>query len=325
MYLLDGKPLTIVGVLTPAIEIGNLSAIDIWTPLSLDAGAPRDRRSVRVVGRLIPGATLDSADAELQPIVAAQTREHAQTNAGWQAHVVDHVRARLRRHLGDPRPARRHRRVRPAHRLRKPGEPGARAAGRTPAGTGRSAGARRVALAGHSAGLPRELPAQHRRRARRTGAGRRRPADHQSHGHRCLRAHDGDDRRQRADLHGDAVAGDPAAVHAVAGAVCRAGPSSRTRCTARARVGGRTPRRRRSVLIGSQVALAFSLLVVSALVVQSMHVPGTRRSRVRGTASADLQVRSSRRPLPDARGPVGIRAQLWRRNWRVFRACPAPG
>ncbi len=83
----DGKPLTIVGVLTPAIEIGNLSAIDIWTPLSLDASAPRDRRSVRVIGRLIPGATLESADAELQPIFAAQTREHAQTNLGWQAHV----------------------------------------------------------------------------------------------------------------------------------------------------------------------------------------------------------------------------------------------
>ena len=87
MYLFDGTPLTIVGVLTPAIEIGNLSAIDIWTPLALDAGAPRDRRTVRVVGRLIPGATLESADAELQPIFAGQTREHAQTNLGWQAHV----------------------------------------------------------------------------------------------------------------------------------------------------------------------------------------------------------------------------------------------
>ena len=86
-YLLDGKPLTIVGVLTPAIEIGNLSAIDLWTPLALDAGAPRDRRTVRVMGRLAPGATLETADAELQPIAAAQRREHPQTNAGWQAHV----------------------------------------------------------------------------------------------------------------------------------------------------------------------------------------------------------------------------------------------
>jgi putative ABC transport system permease protein len=86
-YLFDGKPLTIVGVLTPAIEIGNLAAIDIWTPLALDASAPRDRRTVRVVGRLAPGTTLDAADAELQPIVRAQRREHPQTNAGWEAHV----------------------------------------------------------------------------------------------------------------------------------------------------------------------------------------------------------------------------------------------
>ncbi|HYN10316.1 MAG TPA: ADOP family duplicated permease [Vicinamibacterales bacterium] len=87
MYLLDGKPLTIVGVLTPAIEIGNLSAIDIWTPLALDATVPRDRRTLVVVGRLASTASLVSADAELQTIVASQIREHAQTNAGWQAHV----------------------------------------------------------------------------------------------------------------------------------------------------------------------------------------------------------------------------------------------
>jgi putative ABC transport system permease protein len=87
VYLLDGKPLTIVGVMTPAIEIGNLASIDIWAPLPLDAAAPRDRRTVRVVGRLAPSATLQSADAELQTIVAAQTGAYPQTNAGWEAHV----------------------------------------------------------------------------------------------------------------------------------------------------------------------------------------------------------------------------------------------
>ena len=86
-YMLDGRPLTIVGVLPAAIEIGNLSEIDIWAPLPLDANQPRDRRTLRVVGHLIPSATLASADGELQGIVAGQVREHAQTNAGWQAHV----------------------------------------------------------------------------------------------------------------------------------------------------------------------------------------------------------------------------------------------
>jgi predicted permease len=87
VYLLDGKPLTIVGVVAPEIELGNLAEIDIWAPLPLDAAAPRDRRTVRVVGRLAPSATLESADAELQTIVAAQTREDPQTHAGWEARV----------------------------------------------------------------------------------------------------------------------------------------------------------------------------------------------------------------------------------------------
>lgn len=86
-FMLDGKPLTIVGVLPAAIEIGNLASIDIWAPLPLDANQPRDRRTLRVVGHLIPSATLASADGELQGIVAGQVREYAQTNAGWQAHV----------------------------------------------------------------------------------------------------------------------------------------------------------------------------------------------------------------------------------------------
>jgi putative ABC transport system permease protein len=86
-FLLDGRPLTIVGVITREIEIGNLADIDAWVPLPLDAAAPRDRRGLRVVGRLAPSATLASADAELQTILSTQAREHPQTYAGWQAHV----------------------------------------------------------------------------------------------------------------------------------------------------------------------------------------------------------------------------------------------
>ncbi len=87
MFMLDGRPLTIVGILPAAIEIGNLADIDLWAPLPLDAAVPRDRRTVRVVGRLAPASTLASADAELQTIAAAQVRDHRQTNDGWQAHV----------------------------------------------------------------------------------------------------------------------------------------------------------------------------------------------------------------------------------------------
>ena len=44
--------------------------------------------------------------------------------------------------------------------------------------------------------------------------------------------------------------------------------------------GGRVAGRRRNMLVGAQVALALSLLVVSALVVQSMIAPAPDRSRL---------------------------------------------
>ena len=86
-FLLDGQPLTIVGVMPASIEIGNLALVDIWTTLPLDASAARDRRMLRVVGRLAPGATVTTADAELQPVLDAQRREHPRILTGWQAHV----------------------------------------------------------------------------------------------------------------------------------------------------------------------------------------------------------------------------------------------
>jgi putative ABC transport system permease protein len=86
-FTLDGKTLTIVGIMPASIEIGNLALIDIWAPLPLDPNAARDRRVVRVIGRLAPGATLAQAEAELQPIVAQQTRDHLTTHQGWQVHV----------------------------------------------------------------------------------------------------------------------------------------------------------------------------------------------------------------------------------------------
>jgi putative ABC transport system permease protein len=90
---IDGRPITIVGVMPQSIEIGNLALIDVWAPLPLDAAAPRDRRTLRVVGRLAPGATIESAHAELQPIVAAQTREHPRTNSGRTAYVMTTTQA----------------------------------------------------------------------------------------------------------------------------------------------------------------------------------------------------------------------------------------
>jgi putative ABC transport system permease protein len=84
---LNGRPLVIVGVMPAEIELGNLSLIDVWTPVPLDPDAPRDRRTFTALGRLAPGATVASADAEVSGIAAQWAADHPDTHREWQAHV----------------------------------------------------------------------------------------------------------------------------------------------------------------------------------------------------------------------------------------------
>jgi predicted permease len=84
---LNGTPLVIVGVMPPEIELGNLSLIDVWTPVRLDPDAPRDRRTFTALGRLAPGATVVSADAEVSGIAAQWAIDYPDTHREWQAHV----------------------------------------------------------------------------------------------------------------------------------------------------------------------------------------------------------------------------------------------
>jgi len=86
--MLDGRPATVVGVLDPAIEIGNLSEIDVWVPLVLVAEASREDRTLRVTGRLKPGVTLAQAAAETAQFSQALAREHPKTSEGWTARVL---------------------------------------------------------------------------------------------------------------------------------------------------------------------------------------------------------------------------------------------
>jgi len=85
--VLDGAPITIVGVAPPALEIGNLSTIDVWAPLALDPNRARDRRVLRVVGTLAPGVTIEQADADLQRLATVQARDHVLAHQGWEVHV----------------------------------------------------------------------------------------------------------------------------------------------------------------------------------------------------------------------------------------------
>jgi putative ABC transport system permease protein len=85
---LDGAPLTIVGAMSPELEVYGYASVNLWVPLALDPGAPRNQRTVRPVGRLAPGATLAAADAEIKALAAGQAREHPDTNLNLTPRVV---------------------------------------------------------------------------------------------------------------------------------------------------------------------------------------------------------------------------------------------
>ncbi|OFW41868.1 MAG: hypothetical protein A3J29_01105, partial [Acidobacteria bacterium RIFCSPLOWO2_12_FULL_67_14b] len=79
---------TVVGVLSPEIEFGNIAEVDLWLPLKLDPDGPRDVRNLRFMARLREGVTFDQAAAELAAIGDALAIEHPLTNAGWKVRLI---------------------------------------------------------------------------------------------------------------------------------------------------------------------------------------------------------------------------------------------
>ena len=81
---IDGQACAIVGVMTPAIEIGNLSLVDLWMPHREKAmQQSRDDRIYATTGRLNQGVTIEQAASELKAIAEQLQREHPDTNTGW--------------------------------------------------------------------------------------------------------------------------------------------------------------------------------------------------------------------------------------------------
>jgi predicted permease len=79
---------TVVGVMTPEIEFGNLAEADVWLPLSLSAEEPRDARNLRFIARLKDGVPFEQAAAEMASIGAALATEHPLSNGGWTMRLV---------------------------------------------------------------------------------------------------------------------------------------------------------------------------------------------------------------------------------------------
>ena len=79
---------TVVGVLKPDMEFGNLAEIDLWLPQPLNPDGPRDVRNLRFIGRLREGVTFDQAAAEMAAIGDALASEYPLTNAGWKIRLI---------------------------------------------------------------------------------------------------------------------------------------------------------------------------------------------------------------------------------------------
>lgn len=79
---------TIVGVLSPEIEFGNIGEVDVWLPLRIDPESPRDARNLRFLARLKDGVTFEQAAAQVASIGAALASEHPRTNGGWTVRLV---------------------------------------------------------------------------------------------------------------------------------------------------------------------------------------------------------------------------------------------
>ncbi|HEX3531786.1 MAG TPA: ADOP family duplicated permease, partial [Thermoanaerobaculia bacterium] len=84
--LFDGEPTTIVGVLPANIPLTQpvvIESSEVLRPLRVKPGtmaASRGARFLRVIARLRPGVTLESAATEMRSLAAVLAREHADTN-----------------------------------------------------------------------------------------------------------------------------------------------------------------------------------------------------------------------------------------------------
>lgn len=85
---LDEETYTVVGVLPDTFEFF-LTQAQVYVPLALErASAPRNRRSLIVMGRLADGTTLESAGAEMATLGRALESEHPDANRGYDNRVI---------------------------------------------------------------------------------------------------------------------------------------------------------------------------------------------------------------------------------------------
>jgi putative ABC transport system permease protein len=91
--MVDGDEVAIVGVLTPDVDSGGFSDVDVWLSYPHAAAAARDLTPVLVTGRFAAGVTAASADAEFRVLAQALAEKHPETNGGRTTIVLPARRA----------------------------------------------------------------------------------------------------------------------------------------------------------------------------------------------------------------------------------------
>jgi predicted permease len=87
--MLNGVAHTVVGVVTPAIEVGSLSQVDIWLPFETGSFTARQRdRDVAVYGLLRDGQTIESANASLATLTSRLRRAYPVTDGHLQLRAL---------------------------------------------------------------------------------------------------------------------------------------------------------------------------------------------------------------------------------------------
>ena len=91
--LLSGKNTTVVGVMTPGFDYPTQS--ELWVPFPIDAASERrDNRYLSVVTRLKQGVSLAQAQAEMDTINLRLAQAYNETNSGWTV-MLTNLRERL--------------------------------------------------------------------------------------------------------------------------------------------------------------------------------------------------------------------------------------
>jgi putative ABC transport system permease protein len=84
---LSGKSTTVIGVMPAGFDYPAQS--ELWVPYPIDAAAERrDNRFFSVVARLKPGVTMAQAQAQMDTISQRLAQSYVETNSGWSARVI---------------------------------------------------------------------------------------------------------------------------------------------------------------------------------------------------------------------------------------------